>query len=380
MEEERILKKVKVLYVVSTLRVSGPTTQLLSIIKNLDLNTYEPHVLALSPEPSDTMLEDFINYKVEFSSLNLNRIEFMMKGKKRLKEKINKLNPDIIHTSGVRADEIISKVNKKAKHCMTIRNYAMEDYIAKFGNIKGKMLARIQIKAMRKCSYVICCSNSLREKYNNLFQNKFLYAIQNGVDTFKFSPLNSMDEKIKLRSLLNLPTDKKIFLVVGSLISRKDPITIVNAFNAIKDSDQAVLVFLGEGNLKQYCDKTGNSNIVFKGNVKNVDEYLKASDVFISASLSEGLPNSVLEAGSVGMDMILSKIPQHEEIFQGEEELVNFFDKKNVEDLSLNMFNLSKTEQSTYNAQISDYIHDTFSTINMSNNYQQMYKKMLEKV
>jgi glycosyltransferase involved in cell wall biosynthesis len=51
------------------------------------------------------------------------------------------------------------------------------------------------------------------------------------------------------------------------------------------------------------------TKITFTGRVDNVHEYLRASDVFILPSESEGLPNSVLEAMACGLPPIMSDIP-----------------------------------------------------------------------
>ena len=104
-------KKIKLLYVVSTLRSSGPTNQLLGIIKNLNKNLFETKVLTLSPEVTNTMINKFISEGIEVDSLKLNRIHFGIYGKKRLKKYIDQYSPDIIHTQGVRADSTVAKVD-----------------------------------------------------------------------------------------------------------------------------------------------------------------------------------------------------------------------------------------------------------------------------
>jgi glycosyltransferase involved in cell wall biosynthesis len=71
------------------------------------------------------------------------------------------------------------------------------------------------------------------------------------------------------------------------------------------------------------------SNISLKGKVIDVDEYLEAADCFVSASLSEGLPNSVIEALAWGLPIILSDIPEHREIQQIEKRSDDLFPVKN---------------------------------------------------
>lgn len=55
-------------------------------------------------------------------------------------------------------------------------------------------------------------------------------------------------------------------------------------------------------------------SVVFHGFVDNVVPWLQASDLFVSASASEGMPLAVLEALSCGLPALLSDIPPHREI------------------------------------------------------------------
>ncbi|MBF7096113.1 glycosyltransferase, partial [Alkalibacter mobilis] len=250
--------KIKVLYIVSTLRSSGPTNQLLGKISNLDKKKFEAKVLTLSPDPSNNRRDDFVAANIELDSLNLSRVQFQLKGKTLLKQYISAYNPDIVHTTGVRADIAVSKLKVESKHCMTIRNYAFDDYVAKYGNFIGKKAAKSSIKAMQKCEYVICCSKSLKEMYSKILPQE-LFVVQNGVDTIKYAPLDKKESKINLRESLALPIDKVILTAVGSLIKRKDPITIINAFKNANKENNAVLLLLGDGDLMEECKKIADN-------------------------------------------------------------------------------------------------------------------------
>lgn len=369
--------KIKILYVVSTLKHSGPTMVLLGTVKNLSKEKFDLQILTLSPEPQDSKMKEFLNDNIKVESLNLSRFEFIMKGYRALKEYIDQYDPDIIHTSGIRSDIAISKMNIKAKHCMTIHNYVYEDYIAKYGNLIGKIAANSSIKAMKKCDYVICCSNSLRNMYSKILPTKDLYVVQNGVDTYKFKPVADVNMKVRLRSILGIPQDHIVFLSVGSLIKRKDPTSIIRAFKNANYKNKATLILLGDGELMEQCEKESNENIILKGNVRNVNDYLQASDVYISASKSEGLPNSVLEAGSCGLDLILSDIPQHKEIFEDNFGLVEFFAVEDIKMLSVKINKAIEANNREINYNIVKLIEDNFSNNVMSKHYEEMYYLML---
>lgn len=62
---------------------------------------------------------------------------------------------------------------------------------------------------------------------------------------------------------------------------------------------------------------TQSKNIILTGRIKNILDYLQASDYYISTSKSEGLPMSVMEGMACGLPVILSDIPQHRLLFNG---------------------------------------------------------------
>lgn len=74
------------------------------------------------------------------------------------------------------------------------------------------------------------------------------------------------------------------------------------------------MVVLGDRPLKSELTEQGCAHVNFLGDVNNVSDYLAASDYFISASLSESLPNTVLEVLAVGLPVILSDIDFYKEI------------------------------------------------------------------
>ena len=68
-----------------------------------------------------------------------------------------------------------------------------------------------------------------------------------------------------------------------------------------------------------------DSRIKFIGRVPSPIKYLRISDYFVSASLSEGLPLAVMEGMGCGLPAILSNIDSHFEMKKCCEEAVQIF-------------------------------------------------------
>lgn len=139
-----------------------------------------------------------------------------------------------------------------------------------------------------------------------------------GVDIGKFFPVEK-EFRLKLRKKLNLPENMFIIISVGYVVERKG---YPNIFEALAQSDIPFLyLVIGDYHVPddhyfknlnlemKSIVKTGKSllkgSVTFLGNKRNVEEYLKASDIFILNSTKEGFPNVVLEAMACGMPVIV---------------------------------------------------------------------------
>lgn len=367
----------KILYIVSTLKRSGPTNQLYYLIKYLEKSKFTPHILTLSPETDESDIEMFKKINVPIHSLDLSRFEGVFKTKKLIRKKVREISPNLIHSQGIRSDYIANKFLKGTPHVATLRNYPFKDYTMRYGKIKGGFMARAHLKILKKVDapYVVSQSISRMLKTNKNFTIDFL---RNGTDEERFNNLN----KVKLREKFNIQDDKKVFISVGHLISLKDPLTIIKAFKKANIVD-SMLFFLGNGNLKEKClEEIGNSNnILLIGKVDNVPEYLGMSDYFISSSLTEGLPNTVMEAMAAGVPCILSDIQPHLEIHNLNKKSSLIFKTKKVDDLAEKIKIL--TADNNYDAMSAackKTINNHLSAKIMSENYQRIYLELINNV
>ena len=91
------------------------------------------------------------------------------------------------------------------------------------------------------------------------------------------------------------------FISIGRLVDQKDHLTLLRAFNYIKNEINFELLIIGQGKnknlIKKYIDMNKlNKNIKIVGFKDNPYPYLKASDSLILSSRYEGLPNVILES------------------------------------------------------------------------------------
>jgi len=367
--------KITILYIVSTLKRCGPTNQLLNIVSNLNKDVFSGTIITLSPEADDSLMPKFRDQGIKILSLEMTRFEGILSGYKKLEKIVMEIRPDIVHTQGIRADQYAVRLKRLGvKTVSTIRCIPNEDYLMRYGPILGKWMVHHHYKSLRKHDQVVAVSRSSNRTLAKF--NLDTVVIPNGCDLNKFYPATP-DEKALLRRKLLLPVSKTLIISVGHLSTIKSPLTIIRAMKLLNTNEDFEMVFVGDGNLREKCEKEaeGLNGIHFVGRVTNVDEYLKASDIFISASLSEGLPNSVLECLACGIPTILSDIQQHRELFEESSSAALFFEVGNSTALAEILGNLTYSRLKSLPTR--NIVENSFDSVKMSERYQSLYVRLL---
>lgn len=371
------MKKIKVVYLVSTLGRTGPTRQLYNLVKYLNRDQFHATVVTLSPNPEANYQKEFSNLNINLQSLNLDRFSGILYGNRKVKSLLSTLRPDIIHSQGFRADWLCAKLNTYPVRITTQRNNPTDDYPTLYGSIVGLSAAHLHHRALLRIPIVVACSKSINNR--QIPDGSQSLVIRNGVELENTAPLNSDNEKARARIALNLPEYCRLFVYAGPMISRKNPELLIRTFLS-RDSKYDALCLLGSGPLLSTCRQLAgnNQNISLPGEVSNVMDYFRAADLFVSASRAEGMPNAVLEALSTGLPVILSDIPAHREILKACPEAGWLYTLGDQTDLCKHLDYTIITTKISRVAR--DLIKDNFSARSMSESYQQLYQNSLRSV
>jgi len=147
----------------------------------------------------------------------------------------------------------------------------------------------------------VACSEWLRKlaKKSPLTQGHPVLSIPNPIDTEEFHPKN----KTEIRKRLNFPIDKKIvlFATVKASDTRKGVNYLVESSRLLKTQCDDLLFVIAGNKGSEIAKQLALPSIElgFVSPEKMVDLY-NASDVFVTPSLQENLPNTIMEAMACG--------------------------------------------------------------------------------
>ena len=368
------MRKIRLIYVVSTLGRTGPTRQLYNLIKHLDYAHFEAQVITLSSNPPDNLERDFADLGIAVRSLSLSRLTGVAFGRSRLVRILNQLQPDVLHSQGLRADWLCSRLADSYKKVATQRNNPLQDYPLLMGQLKGAVAARLHYRALARLPVVVACSQGIAD--TNTLRGLSTSVIHNGVDLNLTKASMNHESRTAPRHALGLPEAGRLFLYAGPLIPRKNPELLIRAMmNKARQKDS--LLVLGDGPLLSRCRKLANgaTHIFLPGSVKSITDYLEVADICVSASRAEGIPNTVLEALSTGLPVLLSDIQSHREILALSPAAGWLFQTDNLNGLLEKIENITLSPENRHAARQLAVEH--FSASGMSQAYQNLYQNLV---
>lgn len=302
---------------------------------------------------------------------------------------INRSYYSVIHCIKAGPEAVVANIVSKIFHKPLIVKVVQDELSNKeLESVKGlKMLLRKARHIMlRNVDYFVAISDEIEENLKRIIsESSRILRIPNGVDTKKFYPI-SFKEKIRFRNMLKLPEHDIIILFVGAISKRKGILDLLETMKIIETDYKVTLVICGpileELDIGKIIDEINNKKknikIIYRGEINNVDEYMKAADIFVLPSYSEGLPNVLLEAAATGLTLVATDIGGNRDIIKDSENgfLIKTGDlqslKKHIEDLVEN--NDKRLSMSLKSLEI---IKNRYSLEQVATEYLKLYTSLL---
>jgi glycosyltransferase involved in cell wall biosynthesis len=304
------LKKIKILILINRLAPDGAPTMILSLLRNMDKNTYDFTVCAFKKEVDDLEVAYnkagiktvFLNGR--FNPISLVKLYSLFKNEKY----------DILHTF-LAFSNITGRVLGRISGIPKIIS-SMENVIDIL-----KLPSRIFEQLTMKISdVVLCISETVKKSFFKDVNNKIkVITIYNCVDVHYIDNIIKNANKEEIRKDLRVD-DSYIICNVARLEPAKDQTTLIRAFDIFSQRiPNAYLLIIGWGKLdrklKEYAYRLEcRHKILFLGKRNDVIKLLSAIDLFILSSKIEGLSGALLEAMAARKPVIVSDIPQNLEV------------------------------------------------------------------
>ena len=216
-------------------------------------------------------------------------------------------------------------------------------------------------------------SERMQTKLFKIFIGKNNCIINNA--TKEMLPIKFNSEKYNLN--IGIKNNKRNIISICRLVDQKN---IFEIFKIAKNFEIYNFIVLGDGYLfkkaKIYLKNNNIKNVYLLGNCIDIFKYLYESELFLSTSLYEGHPISILEAMSIGLPIVASKVTGNIDTIKsgfsgylyrlGDINQASYFIEKIMKNNNLKL-NFSRNSFSTH--------RKLFTTDKMKNSYISLYKR-----
>lgn len=279
------------------------------LVLGLDPSAYDQTVIYLYGDPSTPARLAHAGIKV----IPLGLCKGQLRGLKkflhirRIARIIRERQPDIIHPqrhkSTVLAVVAARLADSKARILTTVH-----------GEARSRNWRRylLNLWILRRLHRIVACSEAVRQdvlRNNAWLPHQKVATIVNGINTAQFA-LSGVSRQDARREMGLEPIDGVFIGTAQRMSKRKDQPTLIRAFAQFSaDRPDARLFIAGDGprreELKKLTSELGLSDcVVFLGQIEKMPHFLRALDVFVLSTLSEGLPRALLEAMASGTPCI----------------------------------------------------------------------------
>jgi len=295
----------RVLHLVSSCGLYGAEQVILNLAKAGDLDSYvgalhnahNPHVEVVD----------------EARRMGLKAVTFRSEGRMDLdavsevSRFLRRQNIDIVHTHGYKSDIVGSLAALLGKTKWVATNHLWRGEKGRL-----RLYESLDAWALRFARQVVAVSDEIKGHLiaRNVARRK-IRVIDNGIDIDRFDRAGLGEA---LKSELGIRRGETVVTIVGRLSPEKGHATFLEAVSAVcmnRANVRPLIVGDGSllGELRAEADRLGlGDRVIFTGFRHDMPAVYAISDVLVSASFSEGLPMTILEAMAAKVPVIATGV------------------------------------------------------------------------
>ncbi len=301
----KISPKPLVLHIRACNFFGGPEKQIINHIKTSKLFNHRV-ISFIEGNTENQLIQACIKEKIPCSGIYTNH-SYEISSIYQMRTVFKNLRPQIICSHGYRPTMIslLAKLGLNISLIIFSRGHTHE-------NFKVKIFEKFELKMLRFAQKIIAVS----EGYSD-------YLIKKGINKKKITTVkNAIDIKIQnnkkwdaaaKRYELGFSHTDFLIATAGRLSPEKAQMNLIKAFSMLTEKHKNIhLLLLGDGPLEkefeQYIADNRLDHIHLLGFRKDVMEIMNTIDLFVLPSLTEGLPNVVLEAFLCKKPVVATKV------------------------------------------------------------------------
>lgn len=239
----------------------------------------------------------------------------------RVRKVFRRSHPDIIHSHGPRAHffTVLSSIGMKRPVMIATAHGSYKQFVV--GHVETTRLKsrvkQIQYGFIDKYtthltdSTIAVCEDTRKDMVEDLrVQPGKVTVICNGTDETIITP----DRIEAIRKEFGIETGHRVVTSVGRIAYHKGSHNLIEAMETVaSDLPQARFIFVGEGPLEEELKQRSQSSVlrsrvIFAGSREDAMAIIAASDLVVSASLSEGPSMTLMETAMMSRACVATRV------------------------------------------------------------------------
>jgi glycosyltransferase involved in cell wall biosynthesis len=291
--------KKKIVLLITSLHYGG-MERVAFIAYYLLRDVYEVEIVTLYTKDADYQPEfDFLDLKCPPKKSRISKVVNVIKRTNAVRKMKKELKPDIVMSFGTSANFANSASKGEEKIIIGIRSFDwITDYFATYSIDKW---------VYNKADIVCSVSNVIAEEAENVFN------IDRAKSRVLYNPydINYINEKAKeLVTDVDVIGKGPLIISVGRLVNQKGYNHLIKSFLIVlKEFPEAQLMIIGHGEkeselIQLISDLDIEKHVLLMGGQDNPYKYMRIADLYVLSSITEGFPNAMVEAMSVGLPVV----------------------------------------------------------------------------
>jgi len=353
-------KKIKVVFIVPSLRSGGAERVMSFLAQNLDNETFNVHLVITGTNKDQ-------KYQIEgipYTFLNKNRVKAAVPA---IVKFLLKNRPRIVISAIGHLNMVMGLISplfpfiKFVSRATTIPGFSLNGEV--LANKKPAFLHRLSIGLV---NHIVAQSEDMKMAFKNDY----------GVPLTKMTVINNpVTSKFQLKDRPFAEDGTVQFITVGRLTERKGYGRILEVLAKLETPFHYTII--GSGDFKETIQHTIEQleltdKVTLVGYTKEINAYLAKSDLYLQGSYVEGFPNALLESCATGTPAVVYDAPGgiNEIILEGE----NGFVAKDQDDF---LAKLKVAVSHEWNSgAIRETVYSRYSEEKILENYKQFFLQL----